>query len=155
MTRRFLPVALALAAAIPLAPARAQISPGLHFARAADSFDGVNGVGGNLELRLRGFPVDLFLAGEYFFPDCDDCSSWGGSADVHVTLARAVLSPYGTAGFVLRNREVSDTEVSTGGLGLGGGVNLATPGLGAFAEVRFEILDGMGDLFVFRLGLRL
>jgi hypothetical protein len=65
MTRRFLPVALALAAAIPLAPARAQIRPGLHFARAADSFDGVNGVGGNLALRLRGFPVDLFLAGEY------------------------------------------------------------------------------------------
>lgn len=156
MTRGFLPVALAIAAAMPLAPeARAQISPGLHVARAADAFGGVNGIGGSLELRLRVLPVDLFFAGEYFFPACDGCSLWGGSADVHLMLPLPILSPYGTAGLVLRNTNASDTRVRTGGVGLGGGVNLATSVVGAFAEARYEILDGSADQFVFRLGLRL
>lgn len=156
MTRRFLPIALALAAAGPLAPeARAQIHPGLHVARAADAFGGVMGVGGSLELGLPVRRVDLFFAGEYFFPACDGCSLWGGSADVHVTLPFRTLSPYGTAGLVLRNTDASDTSVRTGGLGLGGGVNLATRVGGAFAEARYEILDGSGNQVVFRLGVRL
>lgn len=156
MTRRFLPVALALAGAMPLAPeARGQINPGLHVARAADSFDGVNGVGGSVELSLPVLPVDFFFAGEYFFPACDGCSFWGGSADVHLTLSLPILSPYGSAGLVLRNADASDTRVRTGGLGLGGGVNLATLVVGAFAEARYEILDASDDQFVFRLGIRL
>ena len=156
MTRRVLPVALVFAAVVPLAPeARAQISPGLHVARATDSFDGVNGVGGNLELRMPALPVAFVVAGEYFFPACDGCSLWGGSADVHLTLPLRTVSPYGTAGLVLRNTDVSDTRVRTGGLGLGGGANLTTLVLGAFAEARYEILDGSVDQFVFRLGLRL
>jgi hypothetical protein len=156
MTSRFLPFVLALAAMVALAPgARAQISPGLHVARAADSFEGVNGLGGSLELRLPALPGALVVAGEYFFPGCDGCSLWGGSADIHVTLSLPTLSPYGTAGLVLRSIDVSDTRVRTGGLGLGGGVNLATLMVNAFAEARYEILDGSGDQFVFRLGLRL
>jgi hypothetical protein len=156
MTRRFFTVAFALAAALPLAPeARAQISPGLHVARAADSFDGVNGVGGSVELSLPVLPVSFVLAGEYFFPGCDGCSLWGGSADIHLSLPLPVIRPYAAAGPVLRNIDVSDTRVRTGGFGLGGGVNLKTPIVGAFAEARYEILGDSGDQFVFRLGIRL
>lgn len=156
MIRRFLPVALTLGMGLALAPeARAQLRPGLHVARAADSFGGVNGVGGSLELSLPVLPIDLFFAGEYFFPDCEDCSLWGGSADVHFTLPVPLLSPYGTAGLVLRNTDASDTSVRTGGLGFGAGVNVGALVVGAYAEARYEIMDGMGDQLVFRLGLRI
>lgn len=156
MTRKFVPVGLALTAAMSFTPAaRAQISPGLHVARAADAFDGVNGVGGNLALTLPALPVELFFAADYFLPACNGCALWGGSADVHVTLPRRTVRPYGTAGLVLRNTEASDTKVRTGGIGLGGGVNLATRVMGAFAEGRYEIMDGSGDQLVFRLGFRL
>ena len=42
MIRRFLAFAFALAAGCSHLEASAQIHPGLHMARAADSFDGVN-----------------------------------------------------------------------------------------------------------------
>jgi hypothetical protein len=158
MIKRFLPIALplALAAASPLAPeAHAQIHPGFHLARAAKSFDGVNGVGGSVELRLPVLPVSFVVAGEYFFPGCEGCSLWGGSVDVHLSLRLPGVSPYGAAGLVLRNTDVSDTRVRTGGVGLGGGVNLTALGVRPFAEARYEILDGSGEQLVFRLGLRL
>ena len=155
MTRGFLSVALALAAVSSLAPeAHAQANPGLHVARATDSFGGVNGVGGSLRLGLPVLPLDLFFAGEYFFPDCDDCSFWGGSADIHFTLPVPGLTPYGTAGLVMRNTDASDTTVRTGGLGLGVGLNLSTLAVGAYGEGRYELMDGGGDQLVFRLGLR-
>jgi len=155
MTRRVLSLALALAAVFSLPPqAHAQINPGLHVARATDSFGGVNGVGGSLQLSLPVLPVDLFLAGEYFFPNCDDCSFWGGSADVHLTLPVPIVTPYAAAGLVLRNTDASDTRVRTGGLGLGAGLNLSTLVVGAYAEGRYEFMDGSGDQLVFRLGLR-
>ncbi|MGH8543052.1 MAG: hypothetical protein ACREX3_05340 [Gammaproteobacteria bacterium] len=155
MTRRSLSLALALAAVFSLPPeAHAQINPGLHVARAADSFGGVNGVGGSLQLSLPVLPADLFLAGEYFFPNCDDCSFWGGSADVHFNLPVPIITPYGTAGLVLRNTDASDTKVRTGGLGLGAGLNLSTPVVGAYVEGRYELMDGSGDQLVFRLGLQ-
>jgi hypothetical protein len=133
----------------------AQIKPGLHVARAPDSFGGVNGVGGSLQLNLAVLPVDFFFAGEYFFTDCDNCSFWGGSADVQFTLPIPVLTPYAAAGLVLRNTDVSDTSVRTGGLGLGAGLNLSTLVVGAYAEGRYEFMDGSDDQFVFRLGVRL
>jgi len=155
MTRRFVSLALVVVAVLWLpTQAYAQINPGLHVARAADSFGGVNGVGGSLQLGLPVLPVDLFFAGEYFFPNCDDCSFWGGSADVHLTLPVPILTPYGTAGLVLRNTDVSDTRVRSGGLGLGAGLNLRTLVVGAYAEGRYELMDGSGDQLVFRLGLR-
>jgi hypothetical protein len=155
MTRRVLPLTLALAALCLLpAAAPAQVKPGLHVARAADVFGGVNGVGGSVLFGLPVLPIDLFVAGEYFFPDCDDCSFWGGSADVHFTLPIPVLTPYAAAGLVLRNTDVSDTRVRTGGLGLGAGVNLGAVGLGTYAEGRYEFMDGSSDQLVFRLGIR-
>lgn len=149
----FLP--LCLAAVVSLAPeAHAQISPGVHLARASESFDGVTGIGGSLRVGLPLVPFSLFVAGEYFFPGCDGCSFWGGSADVHVSLPLPVLTPYATGGVVLRNTDVSDTRVRTGGLGLGAGVNLRMLRVGAYAEGRYEFMDGSGDQLVFRLGLR-
>jgi len=155
MAHRILPLTLALAA-VSLVPAAAsaQIKPGLHAARAADSFGGVNGLGGSLQLSFPLLPLDLFFAGEYFFPDCDGCSFWGGSADVHFTLPVPLVTPYAAAGLVLRNTDVSDTSVRTGGFGLGAGVNLGAVGLGAYAEGRYEFMDGSGDQLVFRLGIR-
>jgi hypothetical protein len=156
MIRQFLVFAFAFAAVFSFVPeARAQISPGLHVARAADTFDGVNGVGGSLELSIPVLPVDFFVAAEYFFPSCDDCSFWGGSADVHLTLPIPLVTPYGTAGLVMRNTEASDTVVRTGGFGLGAGVNLSALVVGGYFEGRYEIMDGSGDQLVFRLGLRL
>jgi hypothetical protein len=156
MTARFLFLPLlALGAGVFRAPeVHGQINPGLHLARAADSFGGVNGVGGSLQLSLPVLPVDLFFAGEYFFPNCDHCAFWGGSADVQLPLPVPILTPYGSVGLVMRNTEVSDTKVRTGGLGLGAGINLRMLTVGAYAEGRYEFMDGSRDELVFRLGLR-
>ena len=155
MTRRFLSLALAGAVVFSRPPvAQAQLHPGLHVARAADAFGGVNGVGGSLQVTVPVLPVDFFVAGEYFFPDCDGCSFWGGSADVHVTLPIPVVTPYATAGLVLRNTDQSDTRERTGGFGLGAGVDLHLLKVGAFAEGRYEIMNGSGDQLVLRLGIR-
>lgn len=152
---RSLSVALVLAGLVAVATeAHAQVDPGVHVARAADSFGGVNGVGGSVRVGLPVAPVDLFFAGEYFFPDCETCSFWGGSVDLDLTLPAAVLSPYATAGLVMRNTDVSDTVVRTGGLGFGAGVNLGALAVGAYAEGRYELMDGSGDQLVFRLGIR-
>jgi hypothetical protein len=155
MIRRFLALAFVLVAMPALATeARAQIHPGLHVARAADSFGGVNGVGASVEVGLPLLPVDLFVAGDYFFPDCDGCSLWGASADVHLALPIPILTPYATAGLVMRNTEVSDTTERTGGIGVGAGVNLSGAVIGAYGEGRYEFMDGEGDQLVFRLGVR-
>lgn len=132
----------------------AQIKPGLHVARATDSFDGVNGVGASVQVSVPVLPVDLFVAGEYFFPGCDGCSFWGGSADVHVSLPIPVVTPYVAAGLVLRNTSHSDTVVRTGGLGFGAGVNLNTLVVGGYVEGRYEFMDGSDDQLVIRLGIR-
>jgi hypothetical protein len=155
LNRPFPPLALALAAlcVLPLA-AQAQINPGVHAARATKSFDGVNGVGGHVRVGLPALPIDLFLAGEYFFPDCDNCSLWGGSVDVHLSLPIPVVTPYATAGLVMRNFSASDVTVRTGGLGFGAGVNLTALVVGAFAEGRYELMESGDDQLVFRLGIR-
>lgn len=153
MTRRFL--SFALAALVLSAPAaQAQIIPGIHAARAAKSFDGVNGVGGNLLVGLSALPIDLFLAGEYFFTECDNCSLWGGSADVHLSLPIPVVTPYATAGFVMRSFSASDVVIRTGGFGVGAGVNLTALAPGAFAEGRYELMESGDDQLVFRVGIR-
>lgn len=155
MTRRFLslPLVVAPLLALPM-EVSAQVSPGLHVVRASDSFGGVMGVGGSLRLSPPLVPVDLFFAGEYFFPDCDACSFWGASADVHFALPASMLTPYATVGPLLRNTDESDTSVRTGGLGLGAGLDLDRLAVRAYAEGRYELMDGSGDQWVFRLGIR-
>lgn len=152
--------ALALVALATLAsPGRAQLHPGVHVARANDFAGGANGVGASLNLGFPLLPVEVFVGGEYFFPDCgnSDCGLWGGSADVHFKLPIPIITPYGTAGLVYRRSTVTDLDVvSTGtntGFGLGAGVNLGTILLGAYAEARYEFVDPDNEL-VFRLGVR-
>jgi hypothetical protein len=156
MIRKILAITFFLSAtSVHATEAQAQIHPGVHVARAADSFGGgVNGVGASVEVGLPLLPVDLFVAGEYFFPGCDNCSLWGGSADVHLALPIPVLTPYASAGLVMRNTEVSDTTERTGGIGICGGVNLSGLVIGAYGEGRYEFMDGDGDQLVFRIGLR-
>ena len=156
MVRRLLPTVLALLVLLSTAtPARAQVGPGVHVARMSDVGGGAYGVGGSLRLGLPLAPVDVFLAGDYFFPDCGpgDCSLWGGSADVHFTMGLPVLTPYGTVGVVYRSYSVSDVTADATGFGLGAGIDLGTLGLGAYLEGRYEFVDP-DDQFVFRLGIR-
>jgi len=159
MIRRAACLALVPAALLAGAPeARAQLNPGIHVARATDTFGGSNGVGGSVELSFPVFPIDLFVAGEYFFPDCgtaDECSFMGGSADVHLGLPVPVLAPYATGGLVYRRTDTGGGAGAVAKTGWGGGVgvHLGTLVLGAYAEARYEVVDPE-DQFVFRLGLR-
>lgn len=159
MIRRILSAALALVVLCAAAPeAHAQLNPGIHVAHATDAFGGSNGVGGSVELSFPVFPIDIFVAGEYFFPDCgavDDCAFMGGSADLHLGLPIPVLTPYATGGLVYRRTDVggSAAAVAKTGFGAGVGVHLGAVVLGAYAEVRYEMVDP-DDQLVFRLGLR-
>ncbi len=159
MIRRNACLAMALAALCAAAPeARAQLNPGIHVARATDSFGGTNGVGASVELSFPVFPIDLFVAGEYFFPDCgtvDDCAFMGGSADLHLGLPIPVVTPYVTGGLVYRRTDVGGGVGAVAKTGYGGGVglNLGALVLGAYAEVRYEVVDP-DDQVVVRLGLR-
>lgn len=138
------------------ADAHAQLNPGIHVARAFDAFGGVNGVGGSLELSFPLFPIDVFVAGEYFFPDCgsvSDCSFMGGSADLHLSLPFPVLTPYATGGLVYRRTDVGIGAVADTGFGAGVGVNLGALVLGGYAEARYEFV-GDDDQVVVRVGLR-
>jgi hypothetical protein len=79
----------------------------------------------------------------------------GGSADLHVGLPIPVLTPYATGGLVYRRTDVGGGAgvVAKTGYGAGVGVNLGGLVLGAYAEVRYEVVDPQ-DQIVFRLGLR-
>ena len=159
MMRRALVTAMFATALLGLAPAaHAQMNPGFHLARAADVFSGTYGAGASIALSFPLFPIDVFVAGEYFFPDCgaaDGCGYMGGSADLHFTLPFPMITPYGTAGIVYRRFDAgADADaVANTGFGLGGGVNLGTLVLGAYAEARYEFVDP-DDQVVFRLGIR-
>ncbi|HSG46179.1 MAG TPA: hypothetical protein VLA43_00065 [Longimicrobiales bacterium] len=159
MKRRVLVVPLVLVClGVLTSGLEAQLNPGIHAARAADAFGGANGVGASLELSFPLLPVEVFVAGEYFFPDCgsiDGCKYMGGSADLHFKLPVPVLTPYGTAGVVYRRSEAGAgaPAVSNTGFGLGAGVHLGTLVLGAYAEARYEFVDP-DDQMVFRVGIR-
>lgn len=159
MIRRTCMVSIALAALFGVAPqADAQLTPGIHVVRAADAFGGSNGIGVSAELSAPLFPVSVFVAGDYFFPDCgtvDGCSYSGGSADLHFSLPGLIAKPYASAGVVYR-RTVAGSgmdAVSNTGFGVGAGVSLGTLVLGAYGEVRYEFVDP-DDQVVIRLGLR-
>jgi hypothetical protein len=159
MVRRAVCFTLTLLALGLSAPrAHAQLNPGIHVARAADLFGGTNGVGGSVELSFPLFPLDVFVAGEYFFPDCGartDCSFMGGSADLHVNLPVPMLTPYATGGLVYRRTDVGAGAgaVAKTGYGLGLGVHLGAIAVGAYGEVRYEVVDP-DDQVVIRVGLR-
>lgn len=153
LTLGLVPAALAVGSV----DVQAQLNPGLHVARASDVFGGTMGVGASVQLSFPLMPIDIFVAGEYFFPDCgtaSECSFMGGSADLHLTLPIPVFTPYGTAGLVYRRTDLVGAGASTAtGFGLGVGVNLGVLGKGAFAEARYEMVDP-DDQIVLRVGLR-
>jgi hypothetical protein len=159
MIRRLLPLGIALLAVLATTDAaQAQLRPGIHVARAtargADVGGTTNGVGGSLELGLPLAPVDLFVAGDYFFPDCTgDCSLWGGSADLHFKMPVPVLTPYGAVGLVWRRSSFGDVTQDAQGFALGAGVDLGTIALGAYFDARYEFVDP-DDQMVLRLGIR-
>jgi hypothetical protein len=160
MTHRVLALGLVLSAVLCSAgDARAQLRPGIHAARATWREVHVggttDGVGGSLEVSFPLVPVDVFVAGEYFFLDCGagDCSLWGGSADLHLTMPLPVLTPYGAVGVVYRQYASGDVSAGATGFGVGGGVNLGTTLLGAYLEARYEFVDP-DDQLVLRLGIR-
>lgn len=159
MIRRAVCIAVAaVALGIGAPEASGQLNPGLHVARASDAFGGANGVGGSVELSFPLFPIDLFVAGDYFFPDCgtaEGCSLMGGSADLHLGLPFPVLTPYFTGGLVYRRTDPgggAETTAKTG-FGAGVGVHLGAVAIGAYAEARYEFVDP-DDEFVIRLGIR-
>lgn len=157
--RRLFPVWLPLAALLALTVhVSAQIRPGIHVARAADFAGGASGVGGSVEMGFPLLPIDIFLAGDYFFPDCGgpDCHLWGGSADVHFTGPFPLVTPYAALGLVYRDYTFAYGDQvdssSAVGVGVGAGVELGL-GVGAYAEGRYEFVDP-NDQFVFRIGIR-
>lgn len=159
MIRRFACVTLLLAAAMS-APSSVsgQLKFGIHGARAVDIHGGANGLGASLELSFPVFPVDVFAAGDYFFPDCGDgdgCSFRGGSLDLHFALPFPAVQPYGAAGFVVRQVDQGDAmgRVTHRGFGVGVGVNLGAVVIGGYAEARYEFVDP-DDQVVLRLGIR-
>lgn len=156
MIRRLLPAGLTfLAVLAATGEAHAQLAPGIHVARANDVGGGANGVGASVELSFPLAPVDVFVGGDYFFPDCGvvDCGLWGGSADVHFKMPLPVLTPYGAVGIVYRKSTADDVGSDATGFGIGAGVNLGTVLLGAYLEGRYEFV-GQDDQMVFRLGIR-
>ncbi len=155
MIRRLLPVGLALLAVASTGRGvHAQIAPGIHLARAADVAGGTYGVGGSLKLSFPLAPVEVMVAGEYFFPDCvADCSFWGGSADLHFKMPFPVLTPYGAAGLVYRKNSLGGASTDDTGFGVGAGIDLGAVGFGAYAEARYEFVDP-DDQLVLRLGIR-
>lgn len=137
-------------------PAEAQLSVGLHVARAQDVFEGANGLGVGAEAGVPLFPVSVRAAADYFFPDCgsaEGCSFLGGSLNVNVALPIAVLRPYVTGGLVYRRFEAddaSDPESDTG-LGAGVGLDLDPVLFKLYVEARYEWVDP-DDQWVLRLG---
>jgi len=159
MSCRFALVTGLLAAAVASPSSlNGQLDFGIHGARASDSFGGTNGLGASLGLGIPALPIDVFLAGDYFFPDCgaaDGCSLRGASLDLHFKVPFPVVQLYGAGGLVVRRTEAGDgaERVTHRGFGAGVGLDLGAIVIGAYAEGRYEFVDP-NDQFVFRLGIR-
>ncbi len=138
--------------------ARAQAFWGVHGAWAQDSFDGTSGVGAELGLDIPVLPLDVFGAGTWFFPDCDDCDLKGWSLGVNYrVLPLPLLRPYVTGGVTWRDVEdpINGLVIEDSGAFVGVGLDLALAGFGVFAEGRYEFLDGDLGQAVLRAGVRI
>jgi hypothetical protein len=154
----FAPFLAAAAIAFAAPGAQGQVTFGVHAARATKTAHGAaNGLGASFDLKFPALPVDVMVAGEYFWPDCGTdtgCSYAGGGADLHVALPFPVLQPYALGGVVVRRSKANSaaTAVDDKGLALGVGANLGGLGLGAYGEIRYEFVPA--HPVVFRLGIR-
>jgi hypothetical protein len=157
------PLFAAAALALAAPGARGQVNFGIHVARATKTVNGAaNGLGASFELKVPIAPVDVMVAGEYFWPQCrvlgpaaGGCSYMGGGADLHFALPFPVLHPYALGGVVVRRSKAdrATTAVDSEGLALGVGVNLRGVALGAYGELRYEWVAPAHPV-VFRVGFR-
>jgi hypothetical protein len=159
MVRRVAAPLLAVATlALAVPGATAQLSVGVHLARASDVFHGANGGGASVEFDAPLLPLGVMVAGDYFRPDCgpvSGCSFMGASADAHFRLPFPLLQPYALAGGVIRRVKTGDgvDAESNSGIAVGVGVDLRVLVLGAYGEARYEFVQPDHEL-LFRLGIR-
>ena len=124
-------------------PADGQLVGGVFGARARDSFEGTNGIGAQAGVSLPMLPLEVFAAGTLFRPACTGCELKGWSLGVKFTLLPLpVFKPYVTFGRTWRNLEdpVNAPILEDEGLFTGAGLEIGLPGLGVFAEGRYEFL---------------
>jgi hypothetical protein len=89
-------------------------------------------------------PVDVLASGTFFTPSCTGCDLKGWSLGVRFrVLTLPVLRPFVTAGRSWRDLEDSSnaTVMDDDGLFAGIGLEIAFPGVGMFAEGRYEFLS--------------
>jgi hypothetical protein len=145
-------------------PVQGQLVGGVFGARARDSFAGTNGFGAEVGVSLPLVPLEVFGSGTLFRPACTDCELKGWSVGARFqVLPLPVIKPYVTFGRTWRDLEdpsvalVRDEE----GFFTGAGLELSLPGVGIYAEGRYEFLADTavpsGDLrqWVLRAGLLL
>lgn len=129
---------------------------GVHGSRAADLFEGVDGVGGRAGLRVG--PASLVAMGDWYFPEClgpapaGACSYRSGAVVGVLELPSPLVRPYLMAGLGRRWLEPDiDPGRSWGVAGVG--VRAGLGGLGLFAELQAEgVRSGEPRRWVFRLG---
>ena len=137
----------------------AQLHLGGHVVRAADAFDGTQGLGLRVGVDLPALPFDLMASGEHFFPDCapdePNCGLGGLTLDANFRLVFPLVRPYISAGLAYRNIDppTNGADESVAGLGLGLGVDVALAGVRLFGETRYEFVDAPEKQFLWRLAI--
>lgn len=142
---KFTFVLLTVGAMIGPIPAHGQLVGGVFGARAQDTFGGTNGIGAEAGVSLPFVPLEVFAAGTLFRPECTECDLKGWSVGVKFgVLPLPVLHPYVTFGRTWRDLEDPGNGLTLDDRGLfgGAGLEIVLPGLGIFAEGRYEFLTG-------------
>ena len=140
---RFAFAILTLGALIGPIPVDGQLVGGLFGARARDSFGGTSGFGAAAGVSLPIASLEVFASGTLFYPGCSGCDLRGWSLGLKFTvLPIPVLKPYVTFGRTWRDLEDPSVGLMTDddGLFAGAGLEIGLPGLGLFAEGRYEFL---------------
>ena len=155
---------LTICALIGPIPAHGQLVGGIFGARARDTYGATNGIGVEAGVSLPLLPLEVFAAGTLFRPTCSECDLKGWSLGVKFSvLPLPVLRPYVTFGRTWRDLEdpSNGLTLDDGGFFGGAGLEIVLPGLGIFAEGRYEFLtEAVGqdpDLrqWMLRAGLRM
>ncbi len=162
MTARRLTAYIVLigALAVPVS-ANAQLFGGITAARADKIFGGTSGMGGVLGVDFPILPLDAFVAGTWFFPDCDGCDLKGWSLGANLRLPIPMVRPYLTGGMTWRDVGLGDETINPlaenddSGVFAGAGVDLAIASFRLFLEGRYEFLDGDLGQAVVRMGVML
>ncbi len=141
---RFAFAVLTIGALIAPISADGQLVAGVFGARARDSFGGTNGFGAEAGVSLPLVPIEVFVAGTLFRPECSGCDFEGWSVGANLGIfPLPVLRPYLTFGRTWRDLEDRSTALilDDDGFFTGAGLEFALPGFGLFAEGRYEFLS--------------